>query len=119
MSRFAKSLRGRLPGRGIPAVPLTIFLACLIGIVGGYGAVLFTLLIDTVSEWTVESVMGSAPIALWAVPAVGLLAVCWFTRRFAPEAQGHGVPEVILAVARHDGVIRPRVSRVKILASGV
>ena len=43
----------------------------------------------------------------------------WFTRRFAPEAQGHGVPEVITAVARHDGVIRPRVSLVKILASGV
>ena len=53
------------------------------------------------------------------VPALGLLAVSWFTRRFAPEAQGHGVPEVIMAVARHDGVIRPRVSLVKILASGV
>ncbi|MFP6757442.1 MAG: chloride channel protein, partial [Alphaproteobacteria bacterium] len=30
-----------------------------------------------------------------------------------------GVPEVITAVARHDGVIRPRVSIVKILASAV
>ena len=53
------------------------------------------------------------------VPALGLLVVSWFTRRYAPEAQGHGVPEVITAVARHDGVIRPRVSLVKILASGV
>jgi CIC family chloride channel protein len=48
-----------------------------------------------------------------------LLFVAWFTRRFAPEAQGHGVPEVIVAVARKDGVIRPRVSLVKILASGI
>ena len=56
---------------------------------------------------------------LVAVPAVGLLVVSWFTRRFAPEAQGHGVPEVIMAVGRHDGVIRPRVSLVKILASGL
>jgi CIC family chloride channel protein len=50
--------------------------------------------------------------------AVGLLLVSWFTCRFVPEAQGHGVPEVITAIARHDGVIRPRVSLIKILASG-
>ncbi len=58
------------------------------------------------------------PGALLAIPALGLLAVSWFTRRFAPEAQGHGVPEVITAVARQDGVIRPHVALVKILASG-
>ena len=56
-------------------------------------------------------------LTLW--PALGLLVVAWITRRFAPEAQGHGVPEVIVAVARKDGVIRPRVSLVKILASGI
>jgi len=120
----------------IPAAPTTIALACLIGILGGYGAVLFTFLIDTVTAYTVDPVVeagwgksgvlaqfGDMP-AFWRgvlcfVPALGLVAVSWFTRRFAPEAQGHGVPEVITAVARHDGVIRPRVSLVKILASGV
>ncbi|MBP85846.1 MAG: hypothetical protein CMJ64_03875 [Planctomycetaceae bacterium] len=56
---------------------------------------------------------------LCVMPAVGLLLVSWFTRRFAPEAQGHGVPEVIVAVARHDGVMRPRVSLVKILVSAL
>ncbi|NOY30348.1 MAG: chloride channel protein [Planctomycetes bacterium] len=55
---------------------------------------------------------------LLLLPALGLLVVSWFTRRYAPEAQGHGVPEVITAVARHDGVIRPHVALVKILASG-
>jgi len=112
--------RGRLP-----PTPTTIVLAGLIGVMGGYGAVLFTLLIEFVSRWTVEPCarwsIDDSPwwlAALWMVPAVGLLAVCWFTRRFAPEAQGHGVPEVITAVARHDGVIRPRVALVKILASG-
>jgi len=104
-----------------------IALACAIGVLGGYGAVLFTLLIDFVTRYTVEPILrlGSQPgggswlLTLWIVPALGLFAVSWFTRRFAPEAQGHGVPEVITAVARHDGVIRPRVSVVKILASGV
>lgn len=109
----------------IPAGPLTIVLAGVIGILGGYGAVVFSFLIHQVTAWTVEpfSVLAGES-RLWlpvlaAVPAVGLLAVTWFTRKFAPEAQGHGVPEVITAVARHDGVIRPRVSLVKILASGV
>lgn len=57
-------------------------------------------------------------MTLIAIPAFGLLVVSWFTRRFAPEAQGHGVPEVITAVARHDGIVRPQVALVKILASG-
>jgi len=106
-------------------VPLTVVLACLIGIVAGYGAVLFTFLIHLFTDLSVAPVMrlsGQVSGATWLlclIPAAGLLAVSYFTRRFAPEAQGHGVPEVIYAVARKDGVIRPRVSLVKILASGL
>ena len=123
--RFLGSLLGRFRGRRIPRGPLTIILASAIGVVGGFGAVLFTSLINLVTEWTVEPIVNrstqhSAWLAvLWVVPAVGLLFVSWFTRRFAPEAQGHGVPEVITAMVRHDGIIRPRVSIVKILASGI
>jgi CIC family chloride channel protein len=103
---------------------LTIILACVIGVLGGFGAVVFTTLINLVTKWTVEPIVSRSEhwawlAVLWLVPAVGLLLVSWFTRRFAREAQGHGVPEVITAVGRHDGVIRPRVSVVKILASGV
>ncbi|MCH7689371.1 MAG: chloride channel protein, partial [Planctomycetes bacterium] len=108
----------------IPAGALTVILAGVIGVLGGYGAVFFTYLIDAVSGLSVEPFLKLSGDhqawlgALCIVPAVGLLLVSWFTRRFAPEAQGHGVPEVITAIARHDGVIRPRVSLVKILASG-
>jgi CIC family chloride channel protein len=116
----APKRRGR-----IPPTATTILVACVIGILGGYGAVIFSLLIDTVTRFTVEPLViltrtNTWSLAvLWMVPAAGLLSVAWFTRRFAPEAQGHGVPEVITAVARHDGVIRPRVALVKILASGI
>ena len=125
ISLFLRSLMGRVPRGKIPAVPVTIVLSCFIGILGGYGAVLFTFLIHTVGRWSVDPIwMASTenPVwlaLLWTVPALGLLAVSWFTRTFAPEAQGHGVPEVITAIARNDGVIRPRVSVVKILASGI
>ncbi len=40
-------------------------------------------------------------------------------QRFAPEARGHGVPEVMLAVAENGGRIRPQVSLVKALASAL
>jgi len=118
-------IASRLPGGRIPQGPLTIFLACVIGLLGGYGAVLFTYLIDLVTNLSVAPVVDLSVgnrfwlVLLFFVPAAGLLAVAWFTQRFAPEAQGHGVPEVIYSMARHDGVIRPRVSLVKILASGV
>ena len=89
----------------LPAVSITIGLACIIGIATGYGAVLFSLLINAVGDLTVRPILGLGgrdSFWLWLllpVPALGLLAVSWFTRRYAPEAQGHGVPEVILAVA--------------------
>jgi CIC family chloride channel protein len=122
-SYLHNKLLARLGHGAIPAGTLTILLAGVIGVLAGFGAVLFTLLIETISQLTVESVLSQVSehrawfVALCACPALGLLLVSWFTRRFAPEAQGHGVPEVITAVARHDGVIRPRVSLVKILAS--
>ncbi|MDA1052631.1 MAG: chloride channel protein [Planctomycetota bacterium] len=104
---------------------LTIALSCLIGIAAGCGAAAFTVLIESVSNLTVGQTLDRAAHHAWwnvlllTIPAMGLLFVSWFTRRFAPEAQGHGVPEVIVAVARRDGVIRPRVSIVKILASAI
>ena len=85
---------------------------------------LFTYLIDLITDSSVRPIVDAGSqnwtwLLLLVVPALGLLVVSWFTRRFAPEAQGHGVPEVIMAVARYDGVIRPRVSAAKILASGI
>ncbi|MDV3129428.1 chloride channel protein [Mycobacterium sp. 21AC1] len=39
--------------------------------------------------------------------------------RFAPEARGHGVPEVMYAVSHREGQIAPRVTLVKALASAL
>lgn len=100
-------------------------LAGVVGLLAGYGAAFFGFLIEIVSEYTYGAANQARGDSLWwtvalvASPAIGMLVVAWFTRTFAPEAQGHGVPEVITAVARHDGVIRPHVAFVKILASGI
>ena len=105
--------------------PLTISLSCLIGIAAGYGAVVFNKMIAIVSAFSVQQAYALA-VSTWtfwlllaATPAIGLLLVAWITRQFAQEAQGHGVPEVISAVAHDDGIIRPRVAFVKVLASAI
>ncbi|MCA9241772.1 MAG: chloride channel protein, partial [Planctomycetales bacterium] len=104
---------------------LTVVLAGFIGLLAGLGAVLFTLIIESITRWTYGGAgnhLDDSPwwtVVLVLSPVVGLLLVNWMTRTFAPEAQGHGVPEVIAAVARNDGVIRARTAVVKILASGI
>ncbi|MEO1497209.1 MAG: chloride channel protein [Planctomycetota bacterium] len=118
-------LRQRFERGVVPGDTLTIFLAGGVGLLAGFAAALFGYVI----EWLTESTYGAAnarrddsefwTFVVIASPAIAMLAVAWLTRRFAPEAQGAGVPEVITAVARHDGVIRPRIAAVKIVASGV
>ena len=124
-ARFQAWLQPILQRGVVPGGSLTIVLAAIVGLLAGFGAAIFGYLIEAVTELT----YGAANAArsdggwLWAIglvvsPALAMLGVAWATRVFAPEAQGHGVPEVITAVARHDGVIRPRIALVKILASG-
>lgn len=55
---------------------------------------------------------------LVAVP-VGMIVVVWMVRRLAPEASGHGVPEVMAAVAQRHGLMRGKVGWVKLVASSV
>lgn len=52
-------------------------------------------------------------------PVVGGLIVVWMVKRFAPEAKGHGVPEVMSAIFYKDGKIRPIVVIIKSLASAL
>src|SRR6201996_8835942 len=53
------------------------------------------------------------------VPVIGGLVYGPLIQRFAREARGHGVPEVMLAVAENGGRIRPPVTIVKALASAI
>jgi CIC family chloride channel protein len=62
---------------------------------------------------------GIGPWFVLVVPVLGGLLYGPLIQRFAREARGHGVPEVMLAVARHGGRIRPRVAVVKSLASAL
>jgi len=100
--------------------------AILIGILGGYGAVLFRFAIRSF-QWLFYGNSGdiltfASSLPVWMVvgmPALGGLVVGLLIRYGAPEAKGHGVPEVMEAIVLKGGRIRKRVALVKILASAI
>ena len=109
-----------------------VALAVLVGVGAGLGAIAFRYLILGLTEVFAGhrdySAVGHAanghvaPLGMWfvaLVPVVGGLLYGPLVSRFAPEARGHGVPEVMLAVAELGGHIRPRVPVVKALASAI
>ncbi|NNL65209.1 MAG: chloride channel protein, partial [Myxococcales bacterium] len=115
--------------------------AVLVGLAGALGAVLFRLLIRIFQGLFFGGVEGvqavfaqgllaepvdpveTARALSWqwkiAIPALGGLVVGPLIHFFAREAKGHGVPEVMVAVALRGGVIRKRVATVKTLASAI
>ncbi|MFV1957704.1 MAG: chloride channel protein [bacterium] len=100
--------------------------AILIGILAGYGALIFRYVIKVAQygfyQNTNDVLTFHSAIPLWlkiVLPAAGGLIVGPLIYFGAREAKGHGVPEVMEAVALKGGIIRARVALVKILASGI
>src|SRR6202041_1078113 len=106
-------------------------LAIVVGVITGFGAVVFRALIGLIhnaaflgvlaisydaSVFTPPSPLGAFIIL---VPVIGGLIVTFLITNFAPEARGHGVPEVMDAIYYKEGVIRPVVAVIKSLASAL
>ncbi|MDA8216750.1 MAG: chloride channel protein [Dehalococcoidales bacterium] len=96
----------------------------LVGITSGLGAVVFRYLIQGFNyvffdllQSGLATFMGSSTVIV--IPAIGGLIFGPMIYFFAREAKGHGVPEVMMAVALRGGRIRPVVAVVKSLASAV
>jgi CIC family chloride channel protein len=100
-----------------------IFTALLVGISTAIGAIIFRYLINGVEwigySWFPQAFRGIGRLYVIVVPAVGGLIVGPLIYFFAREAKGHGVPEVMAAVALRGGRIRPIVAIVKSLASSI
>ncbi|NUR59607.1 MAG: chloride channel protein [Catenulispora sp.] len=107
-------------------------LALTVGSGAGLGAIVFRRLIETFTQafsgHADYSAAGHAAnphlpgLGMWFVlfaPAVAGAIYGPLVYKFAPEARGHGVPEVMYAVARKGGRIAPQVAVVKSLASAL
>jgi len=98
-------------------------MALVVGSLTGLGAVIFIRLIDLVQRVMFE---GGGNLLAWLgrglvilVPALGGLMAGPIITYFASEAKGHGVPEVMKAIALRGGRIRPRVAVAKVAASAL
>jgi chloride channel protein, CIC family len=119
-----------LEGRRIGTTRLSV-LAVLIGMVTGVGALVFRDLIGLIHNalflgqfHVAYDANAFTPPSPWGplvilVPVIGALGVTFLVEKFAPEARGHGVPEVLDAIYYRGGTIRPAVAVVKSLASAV
>ncbi len=112
--------------------------ALILGFAGAIAAQLFTWLLRAAS-WLLLGQLGGyrppglpneggglaamvGPHGLWFIPlvtTVGGLVVGILVQRLAPETEGHGTDTVVHAFHRAEGVLRPRVTPVKLLASAL
>lgn len=100
-----------------------ILLAILIGLFGGYGAVVIQYSIHFFQEifWGGDFNLKTISDIKWywkiLIPAMGGIVVGLVIRFWSKEAKGHGVPEVMEAITLRNGIIRPRVVLAKLFAS--
>jgi chloride channel protein, CIC family len=106
-------------------------LALVVGIMTGCGAVALRALIGFFHNVFYNGTLGikyDANVSegpsrfgdlVFLSPILGGLVVVFMVERFAPEAKGHGVPEVMDAVFYKRGNIRGKVAIVKALASAL
>jgi chloride channel protein, CIC family len=111
---------------------LTLCLMALgVGIMTGIGAVALRSLIGLIHNFMINGVFkvaydanileGPSRWGNWVIlsPILGGLLVVYLVDRFAPEAKGHGVPEVMDAIFYKRGEIRGVVAVIKSLASAL
>ena len=119
---FLKSI-GRLK---LSEQQVLIILSVVVGVGGGFGAVIFRWLIGffhtlffDYGTLLFSQITAHPKLLIPLIPMAGGLLVAPITYRLAKEARGHGVPEVMLAVALRGGIIRPLIALAKSIASSI
>jgi CIC family chloride channel protein len=103
-----------------------IIIAIIIGILAGFAGIGIRALIKEISLISfpgggtfLDNVLSAPWYLIILAPTIGGLIVGPIIYFFAPEAKGHGVPEVMEAILLKGGKIRPIVAVIKALASAI
>jgi chloride channel protein, CIC family len=98
---------------------ILVITAVAVGVLAGVGAIVLEFALRIVGQGLLgdEHLEGLSTWRVAIAPAIGALVAGPLIAKFANEAKGHGVPEVMQAVALKGGRIRGRVAVVKTIAS--
>jgi CIC family chloride channel protein len=103
-----------------------IVIAIIIGVLAGFSAIGIRAMIKFFSELSfpgtgnlLQNIIATPWYLIIIIPIVGGIIVGPIIYYLAPEAKGHGVPEVMQAILLKGGQIRGRVAIVKALASAI
>jgi CIC family chloride channel protein len=123
LDRFRDSVVVLLNRYQPPEQFVLMITALIVGLGAGFGAVVFRWLIGAIQTFAFQTgptLLGFlGRFAIVPIPAIGGLIVGLLVYYLAREAKGHGVPEVMEAMALRGGRIRPIVVVVKSLASSI
>ena len=103
-----------------------IVIAIIIGVLAGFSAIGIRAMIKFFSNISfpgpgnlLQNIMDTPWLLILIIPIIGGLIVGPIIHFLAPEAKGHGVPEVMQAILLKGGQIRGRVAFVKAVASAI
>lgn len=102
-----------------------LIMAVIIGLLGGYGAVLIQFTIKEFQhlfwrgDFNLETIHQISWYWVILIPLLGGLIVGLVIQFYSKEAKGHGVPEVMEAIALKNGIIRARVVVAKLFSSAL
>jgi len=126
LNQLRDSLNDRLHRFRATEHAFMVIIAVIIGVLGGFGAVGIQFSIKFFQKifwgaWQPDlAYLQDLPAFVKiGVPTGGGLLVGLIVHYVAKEAKGHGVPEVMEAIALKNGVIRPRVVIAKLFASAI
>ncbi len=103
-----------------------IVIAIIIGVLAGFSAIGIRAMIKFFSDLSfpgsgnlLQNIMDTPWFWILIIPIIGGIIVGPIIYYLAPEAKGHGVPEVMQAILLKGGQIRGRVAFVKAVASAI
>ena len=118
LGRLGRRIRTASASFKVDTTPRLLVLAAIVGLGAGLGAVVLIEAVDFVAELT-SNVAGDGDRSLWIflLLPTGLWLAWYITFRLAPEAAGHGIPQIIGSIVARSGKIRLRVAPLKTAAT--